>query len=78
MPPCHLPPLTDDQVHDAVLKAGKSTQIDGLPEPIWRVTEFHCVYRYEQSAFYYKGQPVPLNTIDGDDMLLVARDFSIL
>lgn len=78
VPPCRLPALTDQQVHDAVLKGRKSTQIAGLAEPIWRVTEVKCVYRYEQSAFYYKGQPVPLNTVDGDDIVMVARDLRTL
>ena len=77
LPPCGFPPLTAEQVHDAVLKAGLSSQIEGLPEPIWQVTEFHCVYRYEQSAFYFKGQPVPLNTIDGEDIVFVARDLTV-
>jgi len=70
--------LTDRQVHDAVIRAGKSTQIEGLPEPIWKVTAVNCVYRYEQSAFYYKEQPVPLNVVDGDDIVMVARDLTTL
>jgi len=78
MPPCHLPPLTAVQVREAVVRAGKSSQVEGLPEPIWAVTEDHCVYRYEQSAFYFKGQPVPLNTVDGADMLFVSRDGRVL
>jgi hypothetical protein len=73
-PPCRLPPLTDRQVHDVVVRSGRSSQIDGLPEPIWRVREIRCVYSYEQSAFYYQDQPVPLNTIDGVDWVLVSRD----
>jgi hypothetical protein len=77
-PPCHLPPLSDAQVRDAVVKAGRSSQVEGLPEPIWAVTEYRCVYRYEQSAFYFKGQPVPLNTVDGEEILLVSRDGKVL
>ena len=76
-PPCHLPPLTDAQVHETVVKAGESFAPAGYPEPIWRVAPFRCVYRYEQSALYVKGKPVPLNTVDGTSVIWVSRDLHI-
>lgn len=77
-PPCRLHPLTEAQVHEIVLKAGKSTWIEGFPEPMWKVREYRCVYFYEQSAFYYKGRPVQLDTVDGSDIVIVSRGGYIL
>jgi hypothetical protein len=73
-PPCRLPPLSDAQVHEAVIKAGKSLHPDGRPEPIWRVTPFRCVYQYEESAFYLKDRPAGPSDIDGMVSMYIARD----
>lgn len=73
-PPCHLPPLSDVQVRDAVVKAGKSYHPDGLPEPIWRVTPLRCVYEYQESAFYMNGKPSGPDNPEGMVSMYVARD----
>ena len=75
-PPCHLAPLSEAEVHEIVVKAGKSYAPPGLPEPIWQVTEFGCVYRYEQSGLYFNGKPATLNMVDASYEILVARDRS--
>jgi hypothetical protein len=75
--PCKLPPLTDLQVHDAVVKVGKSFHPDGLPEPNWKVTPLRCVYEYEESAFYMNGKPSGSKDIDGMVSMYVARDSSV-
>lgn len=77
-PPCHLPPLSENEVRDAVIKAGKYFAPEDRPEPIWQVSEVRCVYRYEQSARYVDGKPVPLSTPGGTYIVWVARDRTTL
>jgi len=78
-PPCHLPPLSDVEVHDAVAKVSKpDPAFKGLPPPNWRVTERRCIYFYEESAFYYNGKPATVDMVDCCSIVAVSRDGKII
>jgi len=78
-PPCHLPPLSDAEVHDAVAKVSKSDPaFKDLPPPNWRVTERRCIYFFQESAFYYKGKPADLNAVDCCFIVAVSRDGKVI
>jgi len=78
MPPCRFPPLSDSQVHDAVVKNGEHAHDPGLPPPIWQVYEIDCIYAYDESAFYTNGKPSTPQMIDWSNTTFVARDGKVI
>ena len=78
-PPCHLPPLSDAEVHDAVARVSEpDPAFKGLPPPNWKVTERKCIYFYEESALYYNGKPASVDSVDCCLVFAVSRDGKII
>jgi hypothetical protein len=75
-PPCHLPPLTDEQVLAAALETlgGSFLQVEGLPERPYRITSKECVYLFEYSILSHHDQWFSFDAIHGTGELWVARD----
>ncbi len=79
LPPCHLPPLTDTEILIVAQKVlGEDYSPPGLPEPLRRIRPFRCLYIYEQSAYYFKGTPAPVDGVDTTFELWIARDRTYL
>lgn len=73
LPPCALPPLTNDQVLEIAHRAF-GDEPKGMPPPNRRIEIDGCRYRYEQSIFYFNKQPAALDSVDATASIYISRD----
>jgi len=78
-PPCHLAPLTDQQVMDAAWKElGESYfHVPGMPERPYRIATRGCAYEVEYVILSHGQEWFGFDAIDGTSFILVARDHRV-